>query len=92
MAEPGATYICAIFETRVLLGRIGSMNLKRVEATIERLPGPEGELLDQWQTGTRAELQATFPEILEADQVWDDADETYRKNPQLQIEFERPDL
>lgn len=92
MSEPGATYLCAIYETRVVLGRVSGHNLKRAEFLIGRLPGIDGELLDKWQTGSQAELQATFPEILESQQVFDDADDTYRKNPKLQIEFERPDL
>jgi hypothetical protein len=90
MADEGATYLCGIFESVVVLGRISSMNLPRAEELVERLPGPEGEELDRWASGTREELLATFPELLGA-WAFDDADESYRLNPQHQVQFDRPD-
>ncbi len=84
-------YICGVFETRVVLGRISALNLKRAGEIIERLPGPEGEGLERWQSGTRAELLATFPELV-GDWAFDDADKAYGINPLHQVSYDRPDL
>lgn len=86
----GELYICGVYESVVILGRISRMNLERAEELIERLPGPEGEDLDRFHAGTRAELLATFPELL-GDWSFDEADEAYRRNPITQVQFARSD-
>lgn len=88
--DVGAFYICGVYETQIILGRVSKMNLKRAEDLIANLPGPGGEILDRWHAGTQPELLATFPELL-GDWSFDDADEAYRRNPQSQISFDRSD-
>ena len=78
MSDESGFYIAVIFDERVVVGRISQMNEKRAAD------------LEKWQTGTRAELLATFPEVL-GGWAFDDADEAYRRNPKHQIEFERED-
>lgn len=83
-------YICAIFEERVVLGRISRMNEKRAEDLLQHMARPDLAGLEKWQTGSRAELLSTFPAIL-GGWAFDDADEAYRRNPKHQIEWERED-
>lgn len=83
-------YICGIYEATVILGRISGINEQRAEAMIENLEGPAGETLEQWQSGTRAELLATFPNVL-GDWSFDDADAAYEANPTHQVMFDRAD-
>ncbi len=90
MADESALYVCGVYETCVVLGRISQMNKPRAEMLVQRLPGPDGEQLQTWQTGTRVRLLATFPKLL-ADDKFDDADEAYQVNPKHQVEFERTD-
>lgn len=90
MADKESVYLCGVYETRVVLGRVSDLNKKRAEQLVERLQGPEGEQLDKWQSGTRAELLATFPDLL-GDWSFDDADEAYRRNPLHQVQFDRVD-
>ncbi len=89
-AAPGF-YICAVFETIVILGRISHINAKRAGHLVENLEGPDGEELVQWQTGSRAELLATFSELL-GDWSFNRADDAYALNPLHQVQFERLDL
>ena len=92
-STPHTLYVCMVFETRVILGRVSHFNAKRVEQTLlaRHFRAPGGEQLERWQSGTRAELLATFPELLNA-QVFDDADRDYSANPKHQVEFDREDL
>ncbi len=90
MADPGSVYICGLYETCGILGRVSSLNRKRAEATIQHRPGPEGEVLDKYATGTAEELLATFPDDL-AESVFEDADDAYRRSAKLQVEFDRPE-
>jgi hypothetical protein len=83
-------YIAVIFDERVVLGRISQMNEKRAADLVQHITRRESDSLEKWQTGTRAELLATFPEVL-GGWAFDDADEAYRRNPKHQIEFERED-
>ncbi len=91
MADESAFYLCGVFGTRVVLGRVSQINRKRAENLVERLRGPEGEQLEKWQSGTRAELLATFPDLL-GDWSFDDADRAYAANPLHQVQFDRVDL
>ncbi len=90
MAESSDKYICGVFETRVVLGRISAINAGRAEKAIENLSGPDGEELERWQSGTRAELLQTFPDLL-GDWAFDDADGVYATNPVHQVMFDRAD-
>ena len=92
-STPHAMYVCIVFETRAIVGRFSGLNAKRVEQTLlsKRYPGPGGEDMEAWQTGTRAELLATFPDLLSGS-VFDSADAAYRINPKHQVEFDREDL
>lgn len=87
----GATYLCGVFETRVLLARVSGINMDRAEAALQHRRRNDRERLEKFQTGTRAELLGTFPELL-ADWSFDEADRAYELNPLEQVEFERPDL
>ena len=91
-STPHTMYVCMVFETRCILGRVSHFNAKRVEQTLlaQHFRAPGGERLERWQSGTRAELLATFPELL-TEQVFDEADATYRINPKHQVEFDRED-
>ncbi len=91
MSDSDGFYICAVFESVVIVGRLSEINRKRAETLVERLQGPQGEQLDKWQDGTRAELIATFPNLL-GHWAFDDADEAYRKNPLHQVQFARADV
>ena len=92
-STPHALYVCIIFETRAVIGRISSFNAKRVEQTLlaKHYPGPGNEDMEAWQTGTRAELLATFPNLL-SESVFDSAEAAYRINPKHQVEFDREDV
>lgn len=81
-------YVCVVFDDRVILGRISQMNAARAVDLLLHQSRPDTATLEKWQTGTRSELLATFPEIL-GGWAFDDADEAYRRNPKHQIEFER---
>ncbi len=89
--DPSSIYICGVFEFTVVIGRVSGTNRKRAGQLMETLKGPGNEELEQWQDGTRAELLATFPDVL-GDWSFDRADDAYRLNPQHQISFERPDI
>lgn len=91
MADEHALYICGVYETRVILGRVSQLNQKRAETLIQRLPGPDGEQLHQWQCGTRVLIGDAFPQLIE-DQDFDDADDAYQVNPKNQVEFDRRDI
>ena len=91
MADEAAFYLCGVYETCVVLGRVSQINRKRSENLVERLRGPDGEQLDSWQSGTRDQLLATFPKLL-GDWSFEQADDAYRKNPLHQVQFERADL
>ena len=92
-AEPSGLYVCMVFETRAILGRISHFNSKRVEQTLlaKHYPGPGGEVMEGWQTGSRRDLLATFPDLL-SEQVFDEADRAYSINPKHQVEFDREDV
>ncbi len=91
MVDDGSTYICGVFETRVVLGKVSRMNLGRAGDSMQHRRRRDRERLEQWQTGTRAELLGTFPALL-GDWSFDEADRAYALNPTEQIEFERADL
>lgn len=90
MSDETGFYVAVIFDERVVLGRISRMNEKRTEDLVQHIGRRDPDSLEKWQTGTRAELLATFPDLL-GGWAFDDADEAYRRNPKHQIEFERTD-
>ena len=85
-------YVAILFDSTVILGRFSTLNKDRVIATLHAdvYKSALGEDVNAWQTGTRDELLATFPDAIPAD-VFDQADDAYRANPQHQISFERID-
>ncbi len=91
MADEHALYLCGVYETRVILGRVSQINQKRAETLIQRLPGPDGEQLHSWQCGTRVLIRDAFPELV-ADEDFEDADVAYEANPKHQVEFDRRDI
>lgn len=91
MADDGSTYICGVFETRVVVGRVSQINLGRAVEAMKHRRRRDRERLEKYQTGTRAELLRTFPDLL-GDWSFDEADQVYELNPIEQVEFERADL
>lgn len=72
-------YIVGLYETQVLVGRISRANLDRARSVLTNRPGPEGEIMEVWGSGTRAQLRKEFgPELDESD--FDHADELYMAN------------
>jgi len=89
-AQSAALYIVGIYEHTVLVGRISAMNKARAEEILQRRPGPDGEQLQEWQSGTRWELLGTYPELV-AGWTFDRADEAYAVARTNQISYPRPD-
>lgn len=85
----GPLYLVALFATVVIVGRISWINLPRAEELVQRLPGPNGEDLEAWQSGTRAEMLETYPADV-GDWTFDEADHAYEANPTAQIMYARP--
>ncbi len=84
-------YVAMLFDSWVILGRFSKLNKDRITHTLNAdvFPGPDDEELESWQTGSREQLQATFPDDL-PDDVFDQADAAYEKNPRNQIQYARP--
>lgn len=91
MENEHALYICGVYETRVILGRISQINKKRAEVLMQRLPGPDGEQLHSWQCGVRTLIKGAFPKLVD-DEDFEDADYAYEVNPKNQVEIERRDI
>lgn len=89
--DEGALYVVGVFESHVVVGRVSPLNAERAGKLIENLPGMDEEKLEAWQSGTRAEMLATFPALV-GDWTFDDADAAYAVDPRRQVTYERPDL
>lgn len=85
----GPIYLVAIFVTKVIVARISWINLPRAEDLVQRLPGPNGEDLEAWQSGNRGEMLNTFPNDV-GDWTFDEIDRVYEANPTAQIMYDRP--
>lgn len=83
-------YICGVFETVVVLGRISPRNRDRAEIAMQQNEGPEGEKLEAFASGSREELMRIYPELL-GDWSFAEADQAHRQNPKQQVIFGRAD-
>lgn len=81
MSEP--VYIVALYATRVLIARVSPLNLDRASTVLKNVPA-DGEHLEEWQSGTREEMLATFAEELYPED-FADADRVYKQSPTLQV-------
>lgn len=99
--ESGAIYVVMIFETLALVGRIfgeyhGDIpsGTRRVADYTKAFPRWEGERLQSWTHGTRADLFDT-PGVMEwiSDDVLDrcDADRLNQQEVELPEDFEAPE-
>lgn len=92
MSEQAAfRYLVGVFETVVIIGKIHSRNLARAEELMQRREGPGGEELDSFSSGTEAEILATYPGLVTAEDLRE-ADQAYARNPLSQVQYDRRDF